>query len=132
MSNINMKTILDALTKNFSQGEVKTLLFDNSDVFPDWDNLGGNNSKDAKIRELVTYCQRHRRLNILWDYVATNRPFLGWQLSDGSDPEVPPVVEQSTPVNDTSLANLLTQLEENQMQGQVLLAKIKVALAVQA
>jgi hypothetical protein len=62
------------LTQHFSNDELNSLCFD-LDI--DYDNIEGDN-KEAKVRELITYCNRSGRLLELLARCRTLRPSVDW------------------------------------------------------
>lgn len=63
---------LDILENMFNEDELRTVCFE---VGADYDSLPGA-SKFGKARELILYCERHKRLTRLYDTVKKERPFL--------------------------------------------------------
>jgi hypothetical protein len=55
---MNLVELRDIINKYFSDSELRDLCFE---LNIDYESLGGDN-KPAKVRELVTYCQRRDRL----------------------------------------------------------------------
>jgi len=86
----------DQLNATFSDEEVRTLCFD---LGFDYDSLPGQ-GKDAKIRELIAYCQRHNQVTDLLRLLQEQRPQIEWPsvTRDGREPsvsEAQPVVSQA-------------------------------------
>ena len=66
------RRLYDALTQYFSQGELADLAWD---MNIDYEEIPGD-TKSAKARELIAYCQRRGRLDELSQQVHKRRPFI--------------------------------------------------------
>lgn len=71
---VDMVKIRQQLEKYFTMDELKTICFDS---FIDFENISGE-TKEAKTRELVLYCQRHNKLPELLQACQERRPKIDW------------------------------------------------------
>lgn len=62
-----------AIDEHFNESELKGLCFE---LGIDFEHLDGNNKAD-KVRALILYCERHRRLDELVEAIVRLRPTLG-------------------------------------------------------
>lgn len=69
-----MAELNNFINPRFDEDEVRGIIFD---MGIDYENLGGD-SKSAKIRELILFCQRHNRLDELRERIIQARPH--WYL----------------------------------------------------
>ena len=74
---LQLKQLRQLLTKHFSLEELRTLSFD---LGIDFDEIGGE-TKSAKVREFISYAERHGRLDDLLAEAAAARPALPWPIT---------------------------------------------------
>ena len=83
-----------AIDEHFTLDELKTLCFD---LHVEYENLDGG-TRQAKVRELVAYCERVGLVGALLDAVRAMRPNLDLKEVADAEPD-PPVIhteEQDT------------------------------------
>jgi hypothetical protein len=71
---VNMATLRERLIAAFSDAELRDLCFD---LGIEYESLGGE-GKAGKVRELISYCERHGRLPDLLAYARRKRPLVEW------------------------------------------------------
>jgi len=91
-----------AITDHFTIDELKTLCFD---LHIEYENLDGE-TRQAKVRELVSYCERTGLMASLLDAVQAMRPNLDLAGMAGDEPELP-VSEQEQQAERDGLSGLV-------------------------
>jgi len=70
-----LSTLRQVINERFHREELRTLCFD---LGIDWDDMPAR-GKAGKVRELVGYFARHRRIAELIDYLEQQRPDISWK-----------------------------------------------------
>lgn len=121
-SNEITKLLREVLTQVFDINELRTLSFDYSIAE---NEISDQNGKTRVVQEMVGYAQRHAKLQHIWNYIAVNRPHVGFAMWDGSQPEVI-VAPEKTQTDPTSRLNaLLSQIALLTAEAQLELARLK-------
>ena len=81
LTSLQLKQLRQLLVKHFSLEELHTLSFD---LGIDFDEIGGE-AKSAKVREFISYAERHGRVDDLLAEAAAARPTLPWPISASVD-----------------------------------------------